>query len=566
MLLAYLVLTLLMSWRLVTIQVVSAAEYRSLAERQTQREIALPARRGRLYDRAGEPLALSLAAATVYANPRLLAAEEDVDLPATAATLADLIGRPAEAVLDALSRDASFVYLARQLPRETGEQVLAAELPGVGVLEEPRRTYPAGSLAAQVVGFAGVDNTGLSGLELQYDAVLAGQPGSLRLERAPGGLVISNAPREIDPPVAGTDLVLTLDRQIQYATEQALADALEHYNAKAGSAVVLDVANGEVLAMASAPGFAVEDTGAIDAFERRNRTLTDVFEPGSVSKVVTAAAALEEGRVGLNEVFEVPDHYEYAGRRFKDAYPHDTAHWTLREIMERSSNVGTIKLAERVGPELLHSYLQRFGYGQSTETGFPGESAGLVPPVDGWWATSLPTIAIGQGVSTTLLQLAGAYRAIAAGGEWTQPKLVRGTVDSDGRLRPSDPGTTRTVVSAGTARALANMLAGVVETGTGGLAAVPGYPVAGKTGTAQKPSATSRGYEEGAYIASFAGFAPVDDPALVVAVMIDEPTPIYGSLTAAPVFSEVMGFALRHRRIAPGDPDILAWEAQPAGR
>jgi cell division protein FtsI (penicillin-binding protein 3) len=557
MLLVYLLVTGLMGYRLVSVQVVSAAEYRGLADRQTQRDIELPARRGRLYDRSGEPLAMSLAAATVYANPRAIR-DGEIDPAAVAAGLAPLLGRPAAELVEPLRRDAAFVYLGRQLPHAVGEQIKEMALPGIGVLEEPRRTYPSPGLAAQVVGFAGIDNTGLAGLELAYEDILVGQPGRLRVERAPGGLTISGAPRAVEPPRPGTDLVLTIDRQIQWATEQALADAVEAYGALGGSALVIEVDSGEILAMASAPSFDPGTLAASDDYARRNRAVTDIFEPGSVSKVITAAAALEEGLVGADERFSVPDTYVVGDKRFKDSSPHPTELMSFSEIIAESSNVGTIQIAQRVGEERLHDYLTAFGFGRPTGLGFPGESAGLLPATEDWWVTSLPTLAIGQGVSTTLLQVAGVFETVASGGAWTEPTLVRGSVDAGGRLVGGAPPAREQVVSASTARTLADMLTGVVEEGTGGLAAVPGYRVAGKTGTAQKPSATSRGYEPGAYIGSFAGFAPADNPALVVAVMLDEPTPIYGGLTAAPVFSEIMGFALAHQRVAPSEPQERA--------
>jgi cell division protein FtsI (penicillin-binding protein 3) len=546
-----------MGWRLVSVQVVSAGEYRALAERQIQREIELPASRGKLYDRAGEPFAMSLASASVYANPRAIR-EGGVDAAVVAADLEPVLGRAAADLEPLLRRDVAFVYLGRQLPRQVGEQVQSMRLPGIGVLSEPRRVYPAPGLASQVIGFAGTDNTGLAGLELRYDDLLAGEPGRAWLERAPGGLTINAAPREVVPAVPGTDLVLTLDRQVQWHTEEVLDRAVERFDATGAAAVVVDVRSGDVLAMAASPRFDPTDIASSDEYARRNRAVTDVFEPGSVNKVVTAAAALEEGFVTPTEVFTVPDTYQVGTQRFRDAYPHPTEQWTFADIIAKSSNIGTIMVAERLGPERLHDYLERFGYGRRTSVDFPGESGGVLPPTERWWDSSLPTIAIGQGVSATLLQVAGVFGVVASGGTLLEPRLVRGTVDADGRLRQAVPEPAKRVISEETAAALSRMLVGVVEEGTGGRAAVPGYAVAGKTGTAQKPSPTSRGYLEGAYVATFAGMAPASSPALVAAVMIDEPTPIWGSETAAPVFSEIMEFALSQRRVPPSDPELRA--------
>ncbi len=550
-----------MSMRLVSVQVVSAAEYRGLAQRQTQRELEIPAPRGRILDRNGEPFAMSLAASTIYANPRLLrtAAAQDPSISATtvATQLAPVLDMPVDELVAELEKDQGFVYLGpRQRPRQVGEQVTALKLPGIGVLEEPVRMYPSGPVAAQVVGFVGIDNIGLAGLESQYDRVLGGQPGRLWLERAPGGVTINTAPREVLPAAPGADLVLTLDRQLQHLTEQSLADGVRRYGARGGSAVVLDVRTGEILALASYPGYTPDAIGEAAPYERRNRSVTDMFEPGSVNKLVTLAAALEEGVVRPDTSFSVPSTYRLGPETYHDAVRHQEETYTVGEIMERSSNVGTIKIAQKLGPARLHDYLTRFGIGQMTGLGFPGETPGLLAPVDEWSASSLPTIAIGQGVAASLVQVAQGFAVIASGGEWVQPSLVRGRLGEDGKVHQIAKQAHRRVVSPQTARAVTEMLVRVVEGdhGTGGHAAVTGYRVAGKTGTAQKPSETRRGYEPGAFIGSFVGFAPAENPTLVVAVMLDEPHPYYGGLSAAPVFSEIMRFGLANRRVPPSQP------------
>lgn len=555
MLVLYLVVTGLFAWRLVDVQVVSASEWRAHADQQAAHRIELPASRGKLYDRSGEPLAMSLQAATVYVNPREIR-DNDIDPTFMAAELAELLDQPMADVMERLTRDVGFVYLGRQLPRQVGEDVRAMGLPGVGVIAEPMRVYPAPGLAAQVVGFAGLDNEGLEGLELAYEDVLAGTPGELHTEHTPRGLEIVGSGRELTPAIPGTDVVLTIDRQIQSTTERVLEAAVADRAAAGGSALVMDVASGEVLAMASTPGFDPREAGQVDAYTRRNRAVTDIFEPGSVNKVITAGAALEEGLVTPDEVFSVPDTLTIGPKEFKDSSAHDTLAMTFADVIAQSSNVGTIQAAQRLDRTTFHDYLTAFGMGRSTGLGFPGEGPGLMrsPEDDTWSVTDQPTMAIGQSVAASLLQMAGVFETVASGGEWVEPSLVRGTVGPDGRLEPADPGERRRVVSADTAGTLARMLVGVITDGTGGLAAVPGYEVAGKTGTAQKPSEDG-GYEPDAYIATFAGFAPADDPALVVAVMLDTPRDgFYGGEVAAPVFSEVMEFALGHRRVPPSQP------------
>ena len=558
----FVVVFLVVVGRLVSVQVLDAERWAVRGAEQRSRVVELPAQRGRLYDRQGDVLATSVDSATVYADPRRFRSETTPDglvkppamEPAEAAEeLASVLDRPAAEIETLLRQDSHFVYLGRQLDWEIGQRVLALDVPGVGVLTEPHRVYPGGGLAGQVVGFTGIDGAGLHGLELQHDSLLRGTPGQLVAEKAPGGLDIASGVRELAPPTPGTDLVLTIDREIQYVAEQAAADAVAAYDAVGASVVVLDVATGEVLAMASAPGFDPNELVGDEKEAWRNRAVTDVFEPGSVQKAVTAAAVLEDGIATPDSTYEVADEIEVGGKRFSDSHEHPTEEMTFRRIIETSSNVGTIMVAQELGADRLHHYLREFGYGQTLGTGFPGEAPGLLMPVENWWKTSLPTIAIGQGVATTLLQAASFYATIANGGVAVSPRILRGTVGEDGRLEPlAAEGGGRRIISTRTATQLREILGGVVaaDHGTGQRAAIAGYEAAGKTGTARKPKVGERGYS-GQYVATFVGFAPVDEPRLVVAVMVDEPYPIWGGVVAAPVFSEVMGFALKHQQVSP---------------
>jgi cell division protein FtsI (penicillin-binding protein 3) len=560
----YLLIAVVVVGKLVQVQVVDAPGYADLSASQRARIIELPGERGRIYDREGDVLATTVQAATVYADPRAfrpserpdgLVAPPAADAEAVATELAPLLGRDRGELVDALTTDSHFTYLARQLDHEVGVRIRDLGLEGVGVLAEPKRVYPAAGLAGQVVGFTGIDGEGLQGLEARYEDLLLGQPGLLTLERAPGGLDIASGTRELIPSEPGTDLVLTLDREVQHAAERAAADVTDEFGAVGASVLVLEVGSGDVLAMASAPTFDPNRRGEADPATWRNRAVTDVFEPGSTQKALTIAAAIEEGLVDEHEVLRVPTQVTVADKSFTDSTPQPTSDWSVTEIMERSSNVGTIEIAEELGAERLDDYLRSFGIGSSTGTGFPGESTGLLAPVDDWWGTSLPTIAIGQGVAVSLLQLGNSYATLANDGVAVAPRIVRGTVGDDGRLTPAADPVERRVVSDDTARQVQRMLERVVsgENGTGHRAAVDGYRVAGKTGTARKPSSDSRGYS-GEYLATFVGFAPADDPQLVVAVMVDEPGPVYyGGLVAAPVFSEVMSTALATRRVQPDD-------------
>lgn len=555
-----LAVVLLAAVKLVDIQVINAEAYAETSIRQRVRTVELPATRGRIYDRDGEVLATSVDAATIYADPRAFRASTTAsgialppaaDAGAVAQNLSELLGIEANELEERLSRDAHFVYLARQLPFETGEAVRALRIPGIGVLTEPKRVYPGGTLAAQVLGFTGIDGEGLQGLEQRFDSVLVGEPGTLVMERALGGLEIPSGTRELVPATVGTDVVLTIDRQIQHAAEVAANEAMERHNAAGASVVVLEVASGDVLAMASTPGFDANSRHLYDANHFRNRAATDMFEPGSAQKVFTLAAAIEEGLVSATSVMDTPRAVTIHNKRFGEIYRREDQQFTLTEILASSSNVGTILVAQELGADRLDQYLREFGFGVSSNSGFPGEASGMLLSRNAWSGTSLPTIAIGQGIGVTLLQLASGYATIANDGLAVEPKIVRGTVGGDGRLAPVSQGQTRRVISPSTSRQMRNMLEEAVagELATGRNALIDGYRVGGKTGTARKPAQNARGYSS-EYVATFVGMAPIDNPRFVVAVMVDEPKPAYyGGAVAAPVFRDVMETALISRRV-----------------
>ena len=548
--------------QLVNIQVINAEEYAERGVRQRARTIELPASRGRIYDREGDVLATSITSATLYADPRSFRPTERPDgriVPAAgdanrvARTLAPMLNLDATWIESRLRRDAHFVYLARQLDVRVGEEIMALQLPGVGMITEPRRVYPSGGLAAQVIGFTGIDGDALQGLEARHDDLLRGTAGTLRFERALGGLSISSGLREVAPAVPGRDLVLTIDRDIQFAAERVAADVVARYDADGATVVVMEVGTGEVLGMASAPTF---DPAALRDGEQalwRNRAVTDLFEPGSIQKTLAIAAALESGAITPETVFEVPDRFTVAGKQFSDVSKHAVERWTATDILARSSNVGAILIAQRTGVAPLRQQLLDFGLGSPTGLRFPGEAGGHVPGPEQWWATTLPTVAIGYGTSSTLLQMATAYAAIANGGVLIDPVLVRGTVGADGILEPATAPSARRVVSERTAGQVMSMLLASVEGdgATGLRARIPGYRVGGKTGTAIKALEGGGGYSD-RYISSFVGAAPMDDPRLVVAVMVDGPRgAYYGGLVAAPAFAEVMHASLLARRIVP---------------
>jgi cell division protein FtsI (penicillin-binding protein 3) len=537
--------------RLVVIQGVAPERYVALGAAQRTRTLVIPAPRGTIFDRNGRELALSVPQTTVWADPRQV-----TDPAGEARALAGVLGVDEDVLRERLTRAAAFVYLARAVPDDVATRVRALRLDGVHFTEEPKRFLPAGALAAPVIGLVGVDHEGLSGLELQYEDRLAGQPGELSTERDVTGTVeIPAAQREFRPARPGEDLVLTIDRALQYETERALAAEIQRSNALGGIAVVMDPRTGEILAMANLR--ADKATGTVVP-SAANDAVVRVYEPGSVNKVITIAGALEEGLVRPATVLTVPWALPVADHVFHDHDPHPPERWSVTDILANSSNIGTIMIGQRLGRDRIDRYLRAFGLGSVTGLGFPGESAGLLLDPKRWSGTSIGTVPIGQGLAVTALQMLVAYNTIANGGVRVAPRLVKATIDGAGRRVPAPRPPATRVVSERTARQLTAMLTEVVRAGTGTAAAIDGYVVAGKTGTARKPLEGARGYKPGAYVATFAGFVPAQDPRLSAIVVLDEPTPIYGGLTAAPVFAQVAKYALRLLRIPPGSGPVTA--------
>lgn len=558
---------LAMGARLFVLQIVEAPAYAALASEQRDRTIEFPARRGAIFDRNGEPLAISVDLKTIYTDPEMV-----TDPASAAEQLAPVLGEPYELLLQKLSgpmpddEAPRFEYLMRQAPPRISEKVAALEVPGVFMRDEAKRYYPGKRLASHVLGFAGTDGIGLEGIEAQYDDVLQGKAGRMTFEQDLEGTLLPGGNITMDRAEPGRALFLTLDKQLQYFTQLTLADAAAKFHAEAGTAIVMRPQTGEVLALANYPDFDPNEPGDSEPEALQNRALNYVYEPGSAFKIVTASAALEEKVVTPRSEFIVPDAMPYAGEIFNDSHPHPTLKMTTSEIIEQSSNVGTIQIGLELGEERLDDYVRKFGFGEPTGLDFPGESSGIVIDRDEWTAPTIATIPIGQGIAVTPLQMASAYATLANGGLWVEPKLLASTMDGDGKVRPSPRAASRPVVSAKTAEQMARILTGVTRHGTGIEAQIPGYAVAGKTGTAQKPLPTG-GYGN-SYVSSFAGFVPAQRPEIVVLVVLDEPSPIWGGSTAAPTFKTIAEFALRHLGVSPtGDAEKAAEaiEADQAG-
>lgn len=540
--------------RLAYVQTVRADDYVRFGESQRVHTVQLPARRGAIFDRNGNEMALTVDRPTVAANPRLV-----TDPLGEAEALAPLLDMDVAALQERLSRDAAFVYLARTVDPDVADRVKDLALPGVFMIDEPKRFTPAGDMALSVIGRVGTDNEGLSGLELQYEKRLSGSPGEMVVEQDPSGSQIPGGVRRFNASSRGDDLILTLDRALQYQTERVLAQQIIDASARGGMALVMETRTGDILAMAN---LIADEKGVRPS--ANNMALTNVYEPGSVNKLITIAGALEDGLVEPATELSVASTIRVADHTFSEHDPHPTENWSVTDIMANSSNVGSIMIGQQLGKERLDDYLRAFGFGSSTGLGFPGESAGLMLDTDKWSGTSIGTIPIGQGISVTAVQMLAAYNTIANGGEYVPPRLVKATVGPDGKTTEVGGGKRRRVVSEETSAEITAMLNEVVRVGTGTLAAIDGYTVAGKTGTARKPLEGRRGYKAGAYMSSFAGFVPSEKPALTAVVILDEPTPIFGGLVAAPAFADITQYGLRQFRIPPPPPSAAPETDVPA--
>jgi cell division protein FtsI/penicillin-binding protein 2 len=518
-------------------------DLQAAAATQQVSTVELPARRGSIRDRHGVELAVSEPAADVAATPYLVK-----DAARAAERLAPLLNRSADEVLRDLSRrDTGFVYLARKVPAEQARKVERLGLPGLQLIPGARREYPRGWLASQVLGTVGTDGEGLSGLEYAHDRLLRGRDGERRLVKDALGDAISV--QDTEPEQPGRDVTLTLDAAIQGKVEEVLQDVGQRFSPKGATALVLDPRSSEVLAMANWPRVDANDVAGAPPYATQNRAVGEVYEPGSTFKIVTVAGALEDGVVEPDTDFDLAPTITVADRTIGESHERGYENMTVSEILAQSSNVGTITVGQKLGAARFDGWVRRFGFGRRTGIDLPGEERGLVLPLEKYSGSSMGNLPIGQGEAVTPVQLAAAYAAIANGGVLRPPRILRGV---DGRPVPRPAG--RRIVSAQTAAEVRTMLEGVVRAGgTGWEAAIPGYALAGKTGTANKVDEATGEYSKERYVASFAGFAPARDPRLLVVVTIDEPKgAIYGGEVAAPAFQQIAQFALTYLRIPPG--------------
>ena len=493
------------------------------------RVLAMPATRGRILDRNGEVLAVSTPVKSIWAIP------EDAKLqPAQVRQLAKLLEMNARDVNRKLADPHDFVFIKRQISPELAEKIAALDLPGIHEQQEYRRYYPSGDVTAQVLGFTGADDVGQDGVELAYESALAGKPGSRRVIKDRRGQIVEDA-GSVHPPQDGKDVVLALDSRIQYLAYANLRQAVALHKAKAGSVVVLDAKTGEILALVNLPTYNPNNRVRLAGAQLRNRALTDTYEPGSTLKPFTIGLALDEGKVSYDSMIQTaPGQLTIGGATIHDA--HREGMLSVAQVIQKSSNVGAAKIALSMKPEDMWNNFERLGFGHPLKLGFPGEVGGRVRPYKHWRPIEQATMAYGNGISVTLMQLAHAYLVFARNGDLIPLSLTK---------LDTPPLLGRQIFSEQTAREMRAMLETVVEPGgTGPRARIPGYQVAGKTGTAHK---LALGVYVNRYVASFVGFAPASDPRLIIAVMVDEPTVggYYGGDVAAPVFAQVMAGSLR---------------------
>jgi len=538
---ALIIFLIIFAFKLFFIQVFNSSHLTILADKQHNNFVELEPIRGTIYDRNLRPLAFNVPVYSLFANPRAMSSRDKIR---AIENLPGLLGVNSSFVAECLKKNRYFVWIKRKINKDDAMKVEALKIGGLGFRKESRRFYPNKSLAAHIIGFANVDNTGLEGLELFYDNELKGKPGWMRIIRdaRQRQLLLED---DILPPLNGHSMVLTIDETIQFIAEDALEKGLKKHNAKAGTIIVIDVKTGEILALANKPTYNVDEVSSSSIESRTNRAISYVYEPGSVFKIVTAAAALEENIFDeKDKVFCENGKYRVASNILHD---HTSHGWlTFREVFEVSSNIGVTKIAQRLKPDIIYKYGKRFRFGQKTDIDLKGEVQGVFKHPSVWSKTSIGAIPIGQEVLVTPLQLVCAIASVANNGVYMKPFVVKSIKDDKGVLiQQFLPQEIDRVISEDTANRLKEILVGVTETGTAKQAKIKGMRVAGKTGTSQK--VVGKAYSHDYFYASFMGFAPADNPRLAAIVVYDEPHPAYfGGVVSAPVFKEVIENSLRY--------------------
>ncbi len=547
----------IVAYQTIQLTVIRRPALLDLADKQHLIAVEEAPLRGQILDRNGKELATNLKVPSIYAVPRLLSKEEAVML---AKKLAPMLHLEESFLKDRLTRDKAFVWLKRRTTYEEAAKVSALKSQGLGITKEYRRFYPQGDLLAHVLGFTNVDTEGIEGLELRMNHELQGRAGKRLTKRDALGREIKAFEINQMPVLDGNNVTLTIDQYVQYLTERALDKAYQKWKPKGAAAIVMEAKTGKIVAMANRPTFDPNHVGHSAMDVRRNRTVTDMYEPGSVFKIVAVSGALNEGKVTPETLFNCENGaYSYGGGRVLHDV-HKYGNLTVADVVVKSSNIGTVKIAAKLAPDVLQSYIQAFGFGRMSGVDLTGEAPGYTRPVKEWSKTSPFNIPIGQEVMVTPLQMVTAMAVIANGGDLVQPYIISKIEDQSGVvLRENRPKIKKRVIKPETAAVMRQILTRVVEEGTGKAAKIKGIPAGGKTGTAQKVLPNGRGYSHSNFMSSFIGFAPSEDPQYVMIVMLDDPKPMYyGGVVAAPVFKEVMELALLSKGYVPQDAPTLA--------
>jgi len=541
--------------RVIDVQALGASKYASYGNSELYQQVALPALRGTIYDRTGTILAVSVPRVDVVSDNFLEASSSD-----DVGRLSAILGVPVATLQHDLGEHSGYVPLAYQVDSKVESEVQALDLPNVSFVPDTERVDPSGDLFAPLLGIVGFAGTGLSGLEYQQGSLLSGRPGSEELAIGGGGASLPDPARDVRPASQGTGLVLTVDEPLQFEVTKALTAQIEATKADSGLVVVLDTRTGGILSMVSL----TRDSNGSVSPSSQELALNAQYQPGSVMKLATISGALQEGLIQPTSTFTVPDQIEVGGWPFQDADYHPTEQLEVSQILAQSSNVGTIEIAHLLGPIRLYSFLRDLGFGQTTGLDWPGETAGTLAPPSEWPTANMGTIPIGTGEAVTAMQIVDAYNAVANGGIFVLPRLVEATVSPNGTQQLVPYAARHRVLDASTVAKLLPMLELVTQDGTATLAQIPGYTVAGKTGTAQIPSTTGPGYQPDAWMATFVGFVPAQAPRLTAIVVLSHPDVIYGGQASAPVFSTIMRYALRHFDVSPpGDSATASGPGQP---
>jgi len=539
----------LISYRLVSVQYLDASKYQAYAQYQHMGEFVLHSKRGKIMDRNGNELAVSLIEKTIYANPMEI---EDPDEAAIAISEVLDIGR--EELYGKLSdNDLGFVYIKRKISSQEASKVARLGIEGIYIQDESKRYYPQENLAAPIIGFTGTDGNGLYGIELEYETILRGVDGRAEAEKDVFGNIIPGNIKTYLEPVDGKDVMLTIDTQIQFIAEQSLEKVVNDHDALAAAAIVMDPWSGEVLAMASYPGFDPNNHQDYDEYLYKAAGISFTYEPGSTFKIVNIASALEQGTVESQQVFDLPSSIRVADRTIKEIFRVSNIQYSTVEIIQHSSNVGAVVVALSMGGKIFWEGIRNFGFGAKTGIELPGEEKGILHDYKSWPSSTIGALAIGQSISVTPLQLLRAVCAVANGGYLIQPTIISEVMLGDSQEEAIADMEESRIISQETADSVKDMMLAVVQDGTGTNAQIEDVQVCGKTGTAEKANKSGIGYSEGRSITSFVGFAPYDYPELAVIVVVDEPQgeerTVWGGTVAAPVFKEIMEYALERIKI-----------------